>query len=79
MKEGNLLVNDDKTDITVLKRDNKELEDWRHTKKLGTLLGDSEDIANRKRLATIAFCKMDRLWFSKNKRIKLKKKIQLYS
>ena len=48
LKEDNLIVNKDKTEHTVIKRIDKNAEVWRHTKKLGSLLGDSEDIARRK-------------------------------
>jgi hypothetical protein len=37
--------------LTILKRDTKENEQWRETKKLGSLLVDNEDVTNRKHLA----------------------------
>ncbi len=41
----NLAMNTDKTELTHLKRhDTKEDGNWRSTKKLGTLLGDSEEM-----------------------------------
>ena len=78
-ERGNLLVNQDKTEITIIRREKKEDEHWRNTKKLGTLLGDTEDIANRKRLATIALSKLNRLWLNKHKRVNLTRKIKLYN
>jgi len=36
--------------------------DWRKTKKLGLLLGDSEDIERRKVLATASFKSLRLLW-----------------
>ena len=53
-----LKVNEDKTEDTVLRRGkhdkkNKETnEPWRETVKLGSKLGDKEDIKRRKNLAT---------------------------
>ena len=47
----NLKVNGGKTEYTTLKRRNKQQEEWRHTKKLGSLLGDSEDMCRRKQLS----------------------------
>eukprot|EP00494_Astrolonche_serrata_P007030 UN07055 len=45
LKEHNLLVNDDKMEHTVIKRGSKEEErEWCNTIKLGSKLGDREDI-----------------------------------
>ena len=52
LKENNLIVNVGKTEVTILKRGyNKSEEGWRNTIKLGSLLGDKEDIRRRKQLS----------------------------
>ena len=66
MKE-NLKVNDSKTEHTIIKRGNREEEEWRTTKKLGSLLGDSEDIVARKQRATAAMTRMEKIWIRKGK------------
>ena len=45
----------------------KEIEKWRNTKKLGSLIGVSEDIRRRKQLATAALVKMNNIWIRKDK------------
>ena len=63
MKSKNLLVNEEKTEYTAVKRGSKEEErDWRNVIKLGSKLGDREDIQRRKELATIALLKNDKIW-----------------
>ena len=78
LKKGNLLINDTKTEHTLLKREKeKKDEAWRNTKKLGSLLGDQEDIKNRKQLASGALSKMNKIWKNK-KYVTLKKRLKLY-
>ncbi len=71
----------DKTENTTLVRHpgkkGAEKEVWRKVKKLGSLLGDREDIARRKHLATSSLQKIKDLW--KRYKVKLKKKTQLYN
>ena len=68
----------DKIEITILKRkESKVDEDWRQTKKVGSLLGDTEDIERRKALSNIALNKLFNIWLRKDK-IKLKTRIRLY-
>jgi hypothetical protein len=43
---SNLQVNDDKTEHTVIERGDRNTERWRYVKKVGSLIGDAEDIAN---------------------------------
>ena len=43
-----------------------ETEYWRTTKKLGSLLGVTEDINRRKQLATAALNKMNNIWIRKD-------------
>ena len=47
LASGNLRVNDTKTEVITLKRSNNDTERWWKIKKLGSLLGDKEDIKNR--------------------------------
>ena len=49
------MINDEKTENTIVKRERKvEDEAWRNVIKLGSKLGDREDIKRRKELATTA-------------------------
>ena len=58
-----LKVNPDKTEITVLTRNiDRVAEQWRTCRKLGSLLGDVEDVSRRKQLATVAYQSMYTLW-----------------
>ena len=78
MKSKNLLVNEEKTKYTTVKRGSKEKKrEWRNVIKLGSKLGDREDIQRRKELATIALAKNDTIW-KKNWKVKLATRIQLY-
>ena len=78
LSEYNLLVNSDKTEYTKLNRkENKSEEVWRKTKKVGSLIGDSEDVNRRKDLSTVAMNKMFNIWIRKD-RIKLKTRVKLY-
>ncbi|GFO26876.1 endonuclease-reverse transcriptase [Plakobranchus ocellatus] len=56
----------------------KDSEDWKTTKKVGSLLGSKEDIEHRKHLSKIAFNKLTNIWKSGNK-TKQKTKIKLYN
>ena len=62
-----LQMNTSKTEHTIVHRSTTALsnpitrakdEDWRITRKLGSLLGDAEDVARRKNLATAALHRM---------------------
>ena len=77
LQKGNLNVNTTKTEHTILKRGNKRNEKWRKTKKLGSLLGDAEDISRRKQLSTVALNNMNKIWNNK-KYTPRKRRIQLY-
>ncbi|XP_029655531.1 uncharacterized protein LOC115229293 [Octopus sinensis] len=58
-----LSVNVNKTEITEIKReDDTTHERWRHTNKLGSLLGDAEDVLRRKTLANSAMAKLKKGW-----------------
>ena len=78
MKSKNLLVNKERTGYTTVKRGSKvEERGWRNVTKLGSKLGDREDIQRRKELATIALAKNDAIW-KKNLKTKLKTRNRLY-
>ena len=78
LKENNLLVNEGKTEVTILKRgDNQSEEGWRNTIKLGSLLGDKEDIRRRKQLSCTAMRNLSKLWYKKNLTT-LKTRLRLY-
>ena len=56
-------VNKSKTKRTSMRRETDRVaEVWRVTKKLGSVLGDAEDMARRKQLALLAFRRMWTLW-----------------
>ena len=74
LKKYNSLVNADKTEQTTLSRSGKE---YRNAKKVGTLIGDEEDINRRKRLSTAALAKLQNIWI-KGDKVKRKTKIKLY-
>ena len=78
MKSKNLLVNEEKTEYTTVKRGSKEEErEWRNAIKLISKLGDREDIQRRKELATFALAKNDAIW-KENWKTKLTTRIRLY-
>jgi hypothetical protein len=78
-----LLVNSDKTEHTTLKRGEEtttEQEPWRNTKKLGTLLGDTQEMHRRKQLAAAAFQSMKRIWSRKqHNKISVALRLRLYN
>jgi hypothetical protein len=57
-KKWGLEMNTSKTDITTIWRQKKKDENWRLTRKLGSLIGEEEDVKRRKVLAQIAFQNM---------------------
>ena len=59
--ESNVKVNEDKTEHTFVKLGNEE-EEWRNMRKLGSLLGDKEDIARRKQLAAAVMDKYGKVF-----------------
>ena len=74
LKEFDLIVNANKTELTSI---SKEETEWRKTKKVGSLIGDTEDIERRKQLSNVALHKLKNVWISKDK-IKREIKIKLY-
>ena len=78
LTKNNLLVNEDKTEHTVVTRSSKrEEETWRRVKKLGSLLGEKEDIQRRKILATSAMNSNMDIWKRKTLTT-LKTRLKLY-
>ena len=76
----NLSINTDKTEKTVLTREEtKEEETWDTTKKLGTLLGETEEMRRRKQLAACSFNNLWRIWSRKHNKINASKRLQLYN
>ena len=74
LKRYNLEVNVDKTEYTILDRNEKS---WKNTKKVGTLIGDTEDVQRRKPLSTAALAKLQNVWVRGDK-LKKKTKLKLY-
>ena len=75
--ERNLKVNDDKTEETFIIRERKKSDEkWRKTKKLGSLLGDYEDMRRREQLSNNAMAEVKKLW--KKSKVSNKRKLQLY-
>ena len=77
--EDNLVVNDTKTEHTIIERGKKRNEEeWRNVKKLGSLLGDGEDIIRRKQLAIVANKEFNQLWIRKEK-LSLRVRLRIYN
>ena len=77
LAEDNLNVNDTKTENTEIQRGDRNTEMWRHVRKLGSLLGDVEDIANRKQLAIVAMKDMNKIWL-RRKKVSEQRRLKLY-
>ena len=67
MLQNNLVANPTKTENTVFKQEIRNEEDWRKCKKLGSLLGDTEEIMRQKNLAIAASCELNKVWIKKSK------------
>ena len=78
LKKYKLLVNNDKTEFTTISRKkSKKKEQWRSVKKVGSLLGDEEDVNRRTQLATASMNKINAIYVKKDK-VKLEKKIKIF-
>ncbi|GFS01846.1 LOW QUALITY PROTEIN: hypothetical protein ElyMa_006432500 [Elysia marginata] len=76
LKVHKLKVNVDKTEHTSVR---KHSEEWKTSKKVGSLLGSKEDIREcRKHLSNIALNKMEQIWHRADK-TKQRKRIKLYN
>ena len=79
LPQWSLIMNRDKTEYTDIFRSADRIdEEWRTTRKLGSLLGDEEDIMRRKQLATAAFQSLWSLW-KRHQHISEKLRLRLYS
>ena len=77
LSEDDLIVNEDKTEETIINRlKDKNDEEWRKTKKLGSLLGCYEDMKRRIQLSYAAFNTIKKIWY--HRKIHINKKLQLY-
>ena len=63
--KDNLKSNTLKTEHTQIERGNNDTELWRNVKKLGSLLGDKEDINRTKQLSIISMNKYETFWIKK--------------
>ena len=78
LAEWSLTINASKTERSSVSRHADRVdEEWRMTRKLGSLLGEAEDIARRKQLANVAFRKLSTVWFRRS-RISLLLRLRLY-
>ena len=58
-----IIINEYKTEHTnIHRRNTRDVEQWRKTRKLGSLLGDVEEVTRRKQLPAVAFQRMWSLW-----------------
>ena len=59
-------IDESKMEHTSIHRKNTlDVDKWRKTRKLGSLLGDVEDVTRRKQLAAVAFQRLWPLWIRK--------------
>ena len=78
LAEWSLTINAFKTErSSVCRHADRVDEEWRMTRKLGSLLGEAEDVARRKQLANVAFRKLSTVWFMQS-RISLPLRLRLY-
>ena len=78
LAEWSLTINASKTERTSISRHADRIqEEWRMTRKLGSLLGEAEDVVRRKQLANVAFRKLWTLWFRRSQ-ISLQLRLRLY-
>ena len=79
LAEWSLQINAAKTERTSVSRQvDRTHEPWRTTRKLGSLLGDAEDVTRRMQLANVSFHKMWTVWF-RGAQISLLLRLRLYS
>ena len=62
----NLKLNSSKTEQTEIFRGDRNTERWRTVKKLGSLLGDTEDIQRRKQLSIASMNRLNHIWVRKD-------------
>ena len=74
LRKYDLFVNVDKTEVTTLSRSR---DDWKGTKKVGSLIGDNEDVERRKDLSNAALNKLTHVWI-RGSQIRINTKLKLY-
>ena len=74
----NLKVNEDKTENTFLQSGDRKTKTWKNVKKVGSLLGNSEDIIRRKHLAISSMNKLQATWIKKD-HVSEEKRLRLYN
>ncbi len=63
-----LKMNISKTELTHLEKRSKRIDEyWRNVKKLGSLIGDVQDVSRRKQLAMTALNRMWKIWMNNTK------------
>ena len=78
LADWDLKVNQAKTERTTIQRKKDRVEEeWRRTRKLGSLIGDKEDVARRIQIASGTFNKMWPLW-SRGHLVSEKLRVRLY-
>ena len=79
LKQWDLTVNSAKTEFTHIERFSDCIaEEWRLTRKLGSLLGDREDVSRRMQLATGAFQRLWGLWV-RGSQVRENRRVKLYN
>ena len=79
LAEWSLTINGSKTERTSISRHVDRIEEeWRMTRKLGSLLGEAEDVARRRQLANVAFRKLSTVWF-RRAHLSLQLRLRLYA
>ena len=73
----NLKVNSSKTEQTEIFRGDRNTERWRTVKKLGSLLGDTEDIQRRQQLYIASMNRLNHIWIRKD-HVSEKLRLKLY-
>ena len=74
LAEDDLIVNEDKTEETILNRlKDKNDEEWRKKKKLGILLGCFENKKKRIQLSYATFNTIKKIWY--HRKIHINKKL----
>ena len=72
-------MNDLKTEHTILKRGTPDEEEkWRKSKKLGSLIGDKEELARRKQLSANALNTCRPIW-SREPTISINRRVRIYN
>jgi hypothetical protein len=75
--KAKLKVNESKWEETEVNGEAKDEEAWKRVKKLGSLLGDDEDVQRRMELANIQFRKLAKVWEHEN--IRLNTRLRTYN